>query len=1473
MKIKSKPFLKKLSPLLLAVLLIAQIIMVVPAVDVADIIPNPGFENDLTSWTTYDSVSAVGEQTIAADSNTWKIVPNGAKMAMLIPSGSSGAFEGMANTLCLSTESRSYITGQFPAITNAAYIYTDISLNAGDEFSIAWNYVATDYEPFNDASFVSLVNLTDSTKIPVVNGYTSEVGILGATVSGTGNYSTGSYGSTGWQTAEFRATSTGNYRLGFTVYNLDDTALSPVLFVDDAIGFTYKNGTEFGPIPQDNNAPPPPEVTSLNYNTVEFLEADSNDGSIETTATITLIGDTFTGTVNEAMSGVQFSNVPTGLTPVLMKTGDTTATLSFSGTAELHGSINNVDNVTLIFGNAAFSGGNASVISGASTNYLAISYSDPVAPSTYTVTVDSSIQNGSVTVNNSESEENETITITVSPNTGYQLKPDSLKVSYGESNECELTAGLENTYTFVMPPSNVAVAAILEKIPAQAPIISIQPSAETVVTYGSIDASISLTATVDDGGTLSYQWYKGENSTDTTPADNKKAGTESVLPLPTDLVAGTHYFFCITTNTLSNLETQSTISNIATAIVNKAIPTVTTPTPGTVTYSPDQQLSDISLPDGWSWVDALTSPLLGSNGYEATYTPSDTENYDYTEIDGWDNSSNTVTRTVILTLQPLTATALDNVSATIKAGSINGTALLKALVTDQFDAAVDTETTNAAEWSEFPADYNTATSSPQTITVRVHFKYGYTPEYQDVVITYDIVNPDALKYTTVTIPEIDATNSNNVSSADLLAYINTYKALTASWPTGSIGTSTVFDTAPDFSSLPEAYIKTGTNYQLSQTYLGYLIAQSLTVNEVKQTTPILTIDYSSETLNTTASMAYSVEGGDWQPCTANISISSWLGSTVSFKTAAEGFKIDSDITVLNLPIRDAAPVSLQGTINDNKTKITINGLDDAIDYEYSLNGTQYFDLAPTGIIEVPDYQNHVHIRKKHVSDTSLHSESAAVDVKYILNFVSGSDSSIAPCYAIAGEAIESPATPTRLGFSFSGWYTGEDGSGVHVSFPHTMTANLTVYGKWDSPGNYPLQIDTTFLVNGENQNTGATTTEVAVGKTVSTITIDGNKLDDILNTQGINTTITIPSPPGSDVTTGILNGQTVKNMETKEAILELKTETVTYRLPATQINIDDVSDKIGEQVQLKDIKVNVTIAAPAEDTVHIMEDTANENNYMLVVEPVEFEITCTSGDKTIEVSKFNGYVERTVAIPDEIDPSRITTGIVLNNDGTFSHVPTSVITIDGKYYAKINSLTNSTYSVIWNPVEFSDMENHWAKDAVNDMGSRLVVTGVGNNSFDPNKDITRAEFATIIIRSLGLTPETGESSFSDVASAAWYSGYIKTASSYGIIMGYGDGTFGPNDRITREQAMTMISRAMGITNLHSSLTENEITNILKAYTDLSNASEYAKENIAACIDTGIVSGRSQNTIAPKDNITRAEVAVIIQRLLQKSGLI
>jgi fibronectin-binding autotransporter adhesin len=130
-------------------------------------------------------------------------------------------------------------------------------LEAGKTYVVAWQYMSTDYTPFNDGSMMTLTHATDASKVPTLNNNTKNYALLGFTNPGTGNYATDSYGSTGWQLATITVPVTGDYILGFASFNLGDTALSPILLVDDLQGETYLNGTTFGPIAPNagSNAP------------------------------------------------------------------------------------------------------------------------------------------------------------------------------------------------------------------------------------------------------------------------------------------------------------------------------------------------------------------------------------------------------------------------------------------------------------------------------------------------------------------------------------------------------------------------------------------------------------------------------------------------------------------------------------------------------------------------------------------------------------------------------------------------------------------------------------------------------------------------------------------------------------------------------------------------------------------------------------------------------------------------------------------------------------------------------------------------------------------------------------------------------------------------------------------------------------------------------------------------------------------
>jgi hypothetical protein len=410
-------------------------------------------------------------------------------------------------------------------------------------------------------------------------------------------------------------------------------------------------------------------------------------------------------------------------------------------------------------------------------------------------------------------------------------------------------------------------------------------------------------------------------------------------------------------------------------------------------------------------------------------------------------------------------------------------------------------------------------------------------------------------------------------------------------------------------------------------------------------------------------------------------------------------------------------------------------------------------------------------------------------------------------------------------------------------------------------------------VNGRAESVGTVSTTKVGDQTVTTITVDEKKLAEKLTTAGYGAVVTIMANTKSDAVVVELNGQMVMDMEQQNAVVEIKTENASYTLPAQQINMNAVLDQFGKTVALQDIKVQIEIAKPSSETVEIVKSSAANGEFTIVAPPLDFRVKATYEGKTIEVSTFNAYVERMIAIPDGIGPNKVTTGVVVDPDGTARHVPTQIVMIDGKYYAKINSLMNSTYAVVWHSNEFKDVVNHWAKNAVNDMGSRMVIEGTGNGMFSPDRDITRAEFAAIIVRALGLKPDKGATPFSDVKAADWFNSAINTAYAYRLISGFEDGTFRPNDKITREQAMVMIAKAMTITNLKAKLPVQSTNDILRSYTDASEVSAWAQSSMADSVQSGIVSGRSGTLLAPKDYITRAEVAVIVQRLLQKSNLI
>lgn len=231
-----------------------------------------------------------------------------------------------------------------------------------------------------------------------------------------------------------------------------------------------------------------------------------------------------------------------------------------------------------------------------------------------------------------------------------------------------------------------------------------------------------------------------------------------------------------------------------------------------------------------------------------------------------------------------------------------------------------------------------------------------------------------------------------------------------------------------------------------------------------------------------------------------------------------------------------------------------------------------------------------------------------------------------------------------------------------------------------------------------------------------------------------------------------------------------------------------------------------------------------------------------------------------------------------SGDGGFKHLTTdeksNVMTTEQALYSlasleRFESGKDKLYDmsavVKIDTPRFRDIADSPYKSAIEILAEKGVINGVSDTEFNPYGDVTRAEYAAIVVRALGIK-NSGENKFTDVNENDWFYESVCAAYNAGIINGISDTEFNPYGNITREESAAMTARAARYVGVDAATTENDIALAEKEYSDFDTVSDWAKDSAAFCFASGITSFEKE-MCRPQLKRTREETAQMIYTVL------
>lgn len=269
--------------------------------------------------------------------------------------------------------------------------------------------------------------------------------------------------------------------------------------------------------------------------------------------------------------------------------------------------------------------------------------------------------------------------------------------------------------------------------------------------------------------------------------------------------------------------------------------------------------------------------------------------------------------------------------------------------------------------------------------------------------------------------------------------------------------------------------------------------------------------------------------------------------------------------------------------------------------------------------------------------------------------------------------------------------------------------------------------------------------------------------------------------------------------------------------------------------------------------------------------PVSYEANWISGTSKQSVSVPSSiFIKRSLTVPGKIGANQA--GVLYESNGKIGPVASVVKEqADGSTIVTVSRPGFSVYAAVGRSVQFKDISSSWAASDITALANKFIIEGTSAETFSPNSNLTRAEFTSLLVRSLGLKA-SGSVAFSDVPSAAWYANDVAAAFEAGLVRGTGGDKFSPNAHVTRQELSAILARSLQLTGTELKASSPS----LKAYKDEASIAGYALDSVKALSAAGIISGDLDDngqSFRPAAPTSRETAAAALRQFLRYAGLV